>query len=148
MPDQYIDETYVEAHLGTGYVNAVQAVDGVDLETIIESSTALVQGALSEAGYSTPATTSDERVKAATLGLVRVQLASVPEGAIPLPEGWNDNPLNPIKVFEAVVDGRLPILGHTLTTATAVGGWQASSHSTTSSTGLPQRSSRRELSGF
>jgi hypothetical protein len=146
VPAQYITEAYVEAHLGTDYVNAVQAVDGVDLEVLIEAATGIIQGALVGAGYTAGDTTTDERVKAATLGYVRVSLATVPDATLPLPEGWNDDPLNPIAVFNAIVDGRLPIPGHALSTAGAVGGWQSTPR--TGTYGRPPRASRTELKNY
>ncbi len=146
MPDQYIDETYVEDHLGTGYVNAVQAVSGIDLTVIIEGGTGVVQGAMQNSGYSTPATTSDERVKLAVLGCVREMIADVPEATLPLPENWANHVMNPQRLYDAIVDGKLPLSGHTVSIPGAVGGWQSTPR--TGTYGRPPRASKTELKGY
>ncbi len=143
---QYIDETYVEAHLGSGYVNAVQAISGVYLSTLITAGTARVQSALKAAGYSTPDTTADEVVKLAVLGCVREMVADVPEAAQQLPDDWAQRAQNPVRILREIVNGDVPSLAsHSLDTSTAVGGSQ---FSISTASGLPKRTTKRELGGY
>ena len=145
MADAYIDEAFVEDHLGSAYVNAAQAVTAIDLTVIIEGATGVVQGAMQNAGYSTPTTTTDQRVKLAVLGCVREMVADIPEAAQPLPENWASHIMNPVRFFDSIVDGKLPLSGHTVSIPGAVGGWQSTTR--TGTYGRPPRASRTELKG-
>ena len=143
---QYIDETYIEARLGSGYVDAVQAVTGVYLSTIIIGATANVQGVLKSAGWSTPETTTDEGVKLAVFGVCREMIADVPDAAQPLPDDWGNRAENPRFFLRAIASGDIVVLsGHSLDKTTAVGGWLTSDNT---STGLPKRATKSELAGF
>lgn len=144
MADQYIDTTYIDAHLGTNYRTGA-TVSGVNITTQIEAATALVQGYLTNSGYATPSTTSDENVKLATLGAFRVLLASVPEATVPLPDGWDDHPAR--IAYLGILSGELPV-SHALTNISAVGGWKASEHRSTVTGAFTQRASRDELEGY
>lgn len=147
MADQYIDSTYVHAHMGSAVVTVLGAITGVSLTQLIESATARVQTALRNSGYSTPATTSDQTVKLVTFGVLREMLSDIPEANLPLPDDWANRAGNPARMLSEIVEGQIQLDGHTLTLASAVGGWQMSSHEDTSS-GFPQRASRSQLRGF
>ena len=147
MADAYITEAYVEEHLGKNYVDAVQAVTGIDLDTFIEAATARVQSSLANTGYSTPTTTSDEMVKLAVLGIVREMVSDVPDAAQPLPSDWAGRATNPVRILEEIATGRIPLLGHTLSVPAAVGGWEASDHTDTAD-GFPRKTTKTELSGY
>lgn len=143
MADQYIDEAYVNARLGTAYVNAVQAVTGIDLTELIETATSRVQSAIRKNGYATPSTTTDETVKEAVLGAVLEQLANVPEVKLELP----NHPA--LKVYQDLLseDGTLQIT-HAVSNIAAVGGMQFTESDPLVSDSLPQRSSRDNLVGY
>ena len=147
MADQYIDDTYVKAHMGTALVTAIGSISGVSLTQLIESATARVQAALRNSGYSTPSTTTDQTVKLVTFGVLREMLSDVPEANLPLPDDWANRSENPARMLSEIVEGQIQLSGHTLTLSSAVGGWSMSSHLDTSS-GYPQRASRSQLRGF
>lgn len=146
MADAYIDRTYVREHLGKGFEDAISTLDGVDIVTKIEASTALVQGAMRAAGYATATTTTDELVKLAVLGGTWIMLASTPEGNIPLPDGWETHPAN--LAYQGILTGTLQLSADPSKIA-AKGGWKMSSHAADGSdTSYVQRASRSQLKGY
>lgn len=149
MADQYIDATYIQAHLGSGYEAAAVATSGIVRVTIIEAATAFVQGKLRNSGYS-PVSTEDpadveELVKLATYGAYREMLATIPEAAVALPENWNAHPAR--MAYVDLVNGELQ-LAATPSNIAAVGGWQWSESDPDVDDALVQRASREELEGF
>jgi len=126
VADQYIDETYARAWLGTGYSDAAQ-VTGIDIEVMIEGCTAVVKAAAKNSGYPLPATDDppvladlDELLKLATFCVFREALASVPESTIPLPELWESSVFR--TAYQKIIDGDLPVPSLDPSIAGAVGG--------------------------
>ena len=149
MADQYIDAAFVRNYLGTNVEGTIEAYTGVGLTQHIESATSLIQSYLRNNGYTTPTTTNDETVKGAVMGAVWQTFASVPEASLPLPENWADHPLR--IAYVGILDGSATLdtsVTHTLDTAQAVGGWQASDHSRDTTEGRPQKSSRKNMRGY
>lgn len=144
MADQYIDEAYVNARLGTAYINAVQAQTGIDLTGVIETATARVQSAIRKNGYATPSTTTDETVKEAVLGALVELVANIPEIKVDVSK---DHPS--VQVYKDLLseDGTLQIT-HEQTLSAAVGGSKFTESDPAISTSKPQRSSRDNLSGY
>ena len=145
---QYIDATYVRAHLGTAYDAAVVGITGVSATVLFESATSVIQTAMRNSGYSPPSdepADAEEFVKLATLGCYRELLASVPEGSIPLPENWSTHPSK--IAYAAILSGDAK-LAATPTVADAVGGAQFSESDPDVDGSRPQRASREELSGW
>lgn len=146
MADQYIDEDYVRARLGGGFVDGLDDVGSISLTSIIESATALVQ-AYYRNNYdaSAPSTTTDETMKLATMAGVRQMLCSIPEASIEMPDNWSTHPERLALV--GIADGTAILAGAPNTTQ-GVGGsvWTSSDSTVTGS--VPQRTSRSELSGY
>jgi hypothetical protein len=134
--------------MGADLMLAIEQVDGIILDRILEASTALVQGAIRAAGYSPPSTqdpsTVEELLKLATLGQAWPLLAAIPEVSLPLPEGWDKHAAT--LAFQGLQSGTLKPAADPGKIG-AVGGWAASDH-TTASTGYPQRASRSQLRGY
>lgn len=149
MADRYLSSTYIQAALGSGYEAAVIAISGVDRNVLIEQATSLIQAAMRNNGYAPPATQDpddvEELVKLGTLGCYRELLASIPEGSIPLPEGWSTNPAK--LTYAAILSGDAR-LSATPTVANAVGGWSMTESDPDVDGSRPQRASRSELAGY
>ena len=146
MADAYVDEEYVTRLLGANFTEAIQRIPGIDLVQIIASATAMMQSYLRNSGYAVPTpTTTDELVKLGTLWPIRMSLSMVPEASIPLPKDFDKLP--EFIAFKGILSGDLP-LGLSLSEIGAVGGFKFSNSDPSSSTGLPQRASRSNLSGY
>lgn len=149
MPNAYISSTFIRAHLGTAYESAVTSLTGVSQTTLIESATSVIETAMRNSGYSPPTSTDgtgvEEFVKLAVLGCYREMLATVPEGAIPLPETWATHPAK--IAYQSILSGDAK-LAATPTAADAVGGMQWSEHDPDVDGSRPQRASRSELEGY
>lgn len=151
MADAYVTEAEFEQLVGSGWVDAVQGYSGLSLTPHIEFATALVQSRLRNNGYAVPsgtiATTTniDPLVKSAVVALAWESLASVPKAGLRLPDEWESHPF---RIAWADIYSGVATLNLSITKISAKGGWKASSHSTTTTTGLPQRSRRRELEGY
>lgn len=145
MADAYIDATYVKAHMGTGVHDAIAAVTGSSITQRIESATALVQSYLRNNGWATPTTTSDEMVKLAVLGAFWQMACSTPETNVSLPDEWETHPAR--VAYLGILSGDAQVT-HSLTKASAVGGWTYSDYSTTTTSGRTQRTRRSELEGY
>ena len=149
MADRYIDETFIKAHIGGGYYDAVAALTGVSVGVIIESATALVQGAMRNSGYTPPATTDpadvEPAVKVAALGLFVEMFANVPEKAIALPPNWATSP---IKITtEAILSGNMRLAAEP-SQAGAVGSAIFTSATEGVEGARPPRASREQLEGY
>ncbi len=151
MADRYLDSTYIQSFLGSGYEAAVIALSGAVRNTMIEAATSVIQTAMRNSGYSPPETQDpadvEEFVKLATLGCYRELLASFPEGSIPLPEAWATNPAK--LAYAAILSGDAK-LAATPEVASAVGGalFSDGDPDSTSDDARPARASRDELSGW
>lgn len=140
MADKYIDATYVDAYLGHGFRTAIDDLEGSSLDTLIEGGTALVQSYLRQQGYSTPATTTDETVKLATLACVFASALTLPEFSFAKPDTWENHPAK--LALDGILSGDAQIT-HALNEIAAEGG-----AAFTSSTTYPQYASRSNLSGY
>ncbi len=136
MPDRYIDEAYVKAHIGSKLEVAMRSVHGVSVDTLIEGGTALVQLSLRKHGYDTAAAGDDPLVKLAVMGAVWTMLASIPEISLKLPEGWDKHPA---KVARDAIEAGAP-LGLDVETAQS---WLMSDNGPSSSS--PKKTSLDEL---
>lgn len=151
MADAYVTETEFEQLVGSAWVNAVQGFSGVSLTPHIEYATALVQSRLRNNGYSVPSgtiattTSIDPVVKSAVVALAWESLASVPKASLRLPDDWESHPF---RIAWADIYSGVATLNLSITKISAKGGWKASSHSSVSTTGLPQRSRRTEIEGY
>lgn len=117
-----------------GYVSA-------DFTSANEKASAIVQSAAQNAGYTLSDTTTDNLVKAATLGQF-LQLAYGRKG-IPVPAQW----AGLVAMKDEIMDGRLPLVADP-DVRPAVGGYAWSDQSTTSADGRPQIFSRKSLFGY
>lgn len=149
MADKYIDATFIKAHLGGGYYDAVVALTSVSVGVMIESATALVQGAMRNSGYTPPATEDpadvEAAVKVAVLGAFREMFASIPEKAIALPANWATDP---VKVtMDAILSGNLKLAAEP-SQAGAVGGAIFTSATEGVDGARPPRASREQLEGY
>lgn len=150
MADRYIDSTYIQSFLGSGYEAAAIAISGVVRNTVIEAATSVIQTALRNSGYSAPSTTDpttvEEFVKLAVLGCYREMLSSVPEGSIPLPEAWATNPAK--IAYAAILSGDARLVA-TPSVSTAVGAWLFTLNDPDDENATrTQRASRSELEGW
>lgn len=149
MADRYIDEDYVKACIGGGYYDAVVALTSVSIGVLIDGATSLIQGFMRNSGYDPPSTEDpddvEELVKLATMGALRVRLASIPEKAIPLPENWNEHPE---KVAYVGIESGAVKLAADPSQESAVGG-MIFTDSTEGATGaITPRASRTKLAGY
>lgn len=145
MADQYIDAAYVRNFLGTNVEGTIEAYTGVGLTQHIEAATSLVQSYLRNSGYETPATTTDETVKMATMGAVWQTFASVPEASLPLPENWADHPLR--IAYIGILDGSAQ-LTLTQADANAPGGMTFSDSTSGANTARTPYATRANLRGY
>lgn len=88
----YVDQSDIEDNLGSGFLEAVAELPGIDLDRIIRLASGLVRQRIRQARkYDPPDSTDpdlmlDENVKAAVIWAIRVQVSNVPEESIPLPD--------------------------------------------------------------
>lgn len=143
MADAYIDEAYVKAALGDDYVDAALGVTGISLTQLIETATGRVQAAIRKNGYATPATTTDQTVREATLGAVIELLSNIPEAKVDLKE----HPA--LKTYGDILseDGTLQIT-HEFISIAAAGGAKFSESDPLVTGSRPQRASRKNLVGY
>ena len=150
---RYIDETILATYMGQALVNAITALDGVNLATTIEQASDIVASYLRNSGYAVPggddpAAIADRTVHAATAAVVWEALASIPEAHVPLPDAWATHPC--VLARDGILSGDAQ-LGLSVSNISAVGGAKFSESDPDVSVedgGRPQRASRRELSGY
>lgn len=149
MADRYIDSTYAQSFLGSGYEAAATGTAGVVRNTMIEAATSVIQTALRNSGYSPPATQDpddvEEFVKLGVLGCYWEALASVPEASIPLPTNWSTHIAK--LAYMAILSGDAK-LAATPSNAGAVGGWTMTENDPDVEDSRPARATRDELSGW
>jgi hypothetical protein len=143
----YIDSTYVAARLGTDVLAAIEALDGVSLDSLIAEGTDLVRALLRKNGYEPPDTEdpteiADGTIKLAVFAVVRSSLSSIPEVSLPLPAEWV-NTAEAI-ALRAIRDGEVNLN----LTASQVSGHGGFKFTSTSTDGRPPRASRDELEGY
>jgi hypothetical protein len=146
----YIDSTYVGARLGSDLLAAIEALDGVDLDSLISEGTDLVRALLRTNGYEPPDTDdpadiTDGTVKLAVFAVVRSSLSSIPEVALPLPADWQHTA--EAVALRAIRDGEVN-LNMTASTVSGHGGFKFTGTSTTVTGDAPPRATRDELKGF
>lgn len=148
MADRYIDSTYLRAHLGTAYTTAALAVTGVDVDVLIEASTALVKSAMKNSGYALVATQDpadvDELAKFATLEVFRWKLANIPEATLPLPDGWESSIGG--QMVARIIEGDYPMPSLDPSNTGAVGG--ALFTDSTDDTNAARKTTRTELADY
>lgn len=131
--------------MGSGVIDAIDAVVGVELETHIQLASSLIVGYLQNSGYTPGDSTTDDRVKLATIGALWEMLASIPEVSIALPANWEAHPAR--IAYVGILNGDLPV-SHTVTEKDAIGGSQLTEHREGVTGAVRQRTSREELGGF
>lgn len=150
MTDQYIDATYIKAHVGTGVHDAIAAITGSSIATRAQAATSLVQAFMRAQGYTPPTSTDgtgvEEVVKLATLGAFWQLAASTPEANIALPEEWAQHPAS--MALRGIRDGTAE-LANAPSAADAVGGVSFSDpDADLEDGGRPVLASRYTLQGF
>ena len=149
MADRYIDATYIKAHLGGGYYDAVVAVTSVSVGVQIEAATSLIQAYMRNSGYETPETQDpdevEEVVKLATLGAFRELFSSVPEVTVKLPDDWASNPAK--VAYVGIVSGEAKLAADPEQEG-AVGGMVFTDATEGASGARPPRASRESLEGY
>jgi len=149
----YIDNADIDAVIGANTRQALftddgetYAADGADRVTrLIALSSDLVKAYAKNSGYSVGDTTTEDRVKMATLG-VFVELAyQRSEKGLDLPDGWATSPMK--LAAEAILTGDMP-LEASLDKGSAVGGWLFSTHDADVTNARDQRASRKNLEGW
>ncbi len=151
MADAYLTEEEIRGSLGSGYVRAVEGLDGVDITTLNQQATALIQSAMRNSGYSPAAspdgtsTSIEPIVKLATLGAFRELLAAIPEGSIPLPETWAENPAK--IAYAQFISGEIQLAAQPSQIG-SVGGMLFTESDPDVEGSVPRKASRDELSGY
>lgn len=149
MPNNYLNATFIRAHLGTAYETAVTSLTGVSQTTLGESATSIIETAMRNSGYSPPTSTDgtgvEEFVKLGTLGCYREMLATIPQGAIPLPENWATHPQK--LAYAAILSGDAKLAADPSNVG-AVGGFAWTENDPDVDDSRPPRATREELEGY
>lgn len=154
MADRYIDSAYITDHWGSGLLTAITDITGIDLDVKIEGSTAVIQAALKNSGYSYPSTqdpaeVEDEMIKLGVLGHLVNQLSAIPGVSLPVPDVWNDEELmGPGAIAKLIISGDLPSPESDPDTLGAVGGFVATEADPDVTGARFQYTSRTELDNF
>ncbi len=147
MADQYINAAYITAHLGSDYYTAAVAHSS-DVDVLIEASTALVQSAMKNSGYTLVATQDpadvDELAKFATLEVFRWKLANIPEATLPLPEGWESSIGG--QMVAKIIDGDYPMPSLDPSAVGSIGGMTVTDPLVT--TNAERKTTRTELADY
>lgn len=145
MADNYLSNSDYDAHLGADvHAAAVSAVGADGLDNLSEKATAFVQSFLRNSGYEVPAPAADLNplVRLATAAALMEMVCGIPDLSQPLPDQWATRIEK--RTLEGILSGDIQ-LDLPQRVIDAPGGW---SMSTTSAATRPQRTSRRELSGY
>lgn len=143
MADNYLSSSDYDAHLGADvHAAAVAAVGADGVDTLAQRATAFVQSFLRNSGYEVPSSTDNELVKLATAAAFMEMVCGIPDLSQPLPDQWATRIEK--RTLEGILSGDIQ-LDLPQRVIDAPGGW---SMSTTSAATRPQRTSRRELSGY
>jgi len=148
MADQYIDSAYIIDHIGSDYLTAATAT-GLDITVMIEGATALIQGALRQAGYPTPSTTTpsevEELTKLAVLGAFVEELNGVPENGVSMPESWERSPA--FRAYAGILNGTLQPAA-AVDKSAAFGGFKWSDGTSSAGVVRTRRVTRKEFGSF
>lgn len=148
MADQYIDQTYVNNMIGSAVRTALFTDAGVysaaALTATIEAATGVIQNAIRSAGYTAPATTTDQFIMLATLGELVWLGYNRPDKRLPLPEGWANSSM--AKARAAILSGEAE-LDLPIDTTGATGGISSTDYSD-SATGCPTIFHRHDMDTF
>lgn len=143
MADNYLSSSDYDAHLGADvHAAAVAAVGADGVDTLAQRATAFVQSFLRNSGYEVPSSTDNELVKLATAAAFMEMACGIPDLSQPLPDQWATRIEK--RTLEGILSGDIQ-LDLPQRVIDAPGGWSMSS---TSAATRPQRTSRRELSGY
>jgi hypothetical protein len=145
MADNYLDSGEYDAHLGADvHAAAVEAVGVEGVERLAELATAYVQGYLRNSGYTVPAPAdlTNDLVRLAVGAAFMELIFAIPSLSQPLPPGWEQAISK--RALEGILSGDTQ-LDLQQSVIAAPGGW---SMSTSSPATRPQRTSRREMSGY
>ena len=149
MADRYLDSTYIQSFLGSGYEAAAIGTTGVVRNTLIEAATSVIQVVLRNSGYSCPSTQDpadvEEFVKLGTLGCYWQMLATIPEASVPLPAEWATHPAK--LAYAAILSGDAKLAADPSNVG-AVGGWKWTENDPDVDDSRPPRATREELEGY
>lgn len=159
MANQYLDTSYVDAHLGTAVRQALftpqdGSYSSANFNTVCQAATSVIETALRNSGYTPPtatvatASTVDGYVRLATLGCFVDLAYNRPEKRLRLPQGWEDNPAK--TAYRAIIDGDAD-LSLTPSVAGGIGGFvfsETSDDVSSADGGRHHTFSRKNLAGY
>lgn len=125
MADRWIDIAYVDARMGINARQSLTDEESVDMNAFIEAGTSYVQGLVRAAGYTTPATITDELCKMAVYAVVYELISDAPDNSLARPDGWEQSihKLTLVALREGDIQPTLALAS----TGAAIGGWTVSS---------------------
>lgn len=145
MADNYLDSADYDTLLGADvHAAAIEAIGAAGVTRTAELATAYVQGYLRNSGYTVPAPDdlTNDLVRLAVSAAFLELVFAVPEISQPLPAAWATSISK--RALEGILSGDTQ-LDLPQSAVDAPGGW---SMSTSSAVTRPQRTSRREMSGY